>query len=1022
MNLISNTAVPENQFAGGDSMTIQTAILKFLRLVEENLDLTCDWSRNCQIHSFDLGDELFKYDSEETENHNDLYLVCQGRVRLLSFVANQQREVSAQLLQTEETFGCDQLFTVLPLSYRAIAASSGMIVQIPQSQLEVWLAIPKLQAFLHKQTKERQSLIFFKTCTELSLSSQTLGQLLPYIEEIRFSAGASISSIHGRFWLRGGQIQNSSNQLQIGQSWESPGIDDWLAETDLLVYQLPPEHLPMAAAIAPDLFNHEPGETQKTALPPTRLRSQVIRVPPKTEPEKPENESLEVEFPQPTRRRIKSWLWPKYPFIEQQSSSDCGAACLAMISQYWGKRFSLNRLRNLAGVDRVGASLKGLAQAAEALGYHARPVRASLSKVELQENPWIAHWEGVHYVVVWRVKGDRVLICDPAIGKRSLSRQEFKEGWTGYALLLNPTERLDATKNEQLSLNRFWSAFWPYRSVLGQIILASVLLQIFGLVTPLFTQIILDQVVVQKSAATLNVFCIGLLIFSVWRLGLTSVRQYLLDYFSNRMDLTFISGFISHTLMLPLQFFESRQVGDIITRVQENQKIQIFLTRQAVSAWLDSLTAVFYVGLMLYYNFQLAILVLALIPPIVILTVIASPFLRGISREIFKESAGQNSAMVEMMTGISTVKTVAAEREVRWRWEEKFTSMLNSRFRGQKLANGLQIASGLINACGSTALLWYGASLVIQDQLTIGQLVAFNMMIGNVIGPVLALVGLWDELQEVLVSVERLNDVFAAEPEESPQKPMLLLPPIRGEVQFENVTFRYNVDEDQNILQNISFQVNAGQTVALVGRSGSGKSTLVSLIQGLYQPTKGRIWLDGHDLSHVSPRSLRSQLGVVPQECFLFSGTILENISLYSDDFTLEQVVEAAKLAEAHAFIQALPMGYNTQVGERGSSLSGGQRQRIAIARAVLRRPRILILDEATSALDTESERRFQENLSRISRDRTTFIIAHRLSTVKNADTILVLDKGIVVEQGSHVQLMAQQGLYYHLAQQQLDL
>jgi len=1022
MNLISNTAVPENQLAGGDSMTIQTAILKFLRLVEENLDLTCDWSRNCQIHSFDLGDELFKYDSQETENHNDLYLVCQGRVRLLSFVANQQREVSAQLLQTEETFGCDQLFTVLPLSYRAIAASSGMIVQIPQSQLEVWLAIPKLQAFLHKQTKERQSLIFFKTCTELSLSSQTLGQLLPYIEEIRFSAGASISSIHGRFWLRGGQIQNSSNQLQIGQSWESPGIDDWLAETDLLVYQLPPEHLPMAAAIAPDLFNHEPGETQKTALPPTRLRSQVIRVPPKTEPEKPENESLEVEFPQPTRRRIKSWLWPKYPFIEQQSSSDCGAACLAMISQYWGKRFSLNRLRNLAGVDRVGASLKGLAQAAEALGYHARPVRASLSKVELQENPWIAHWEGVHYVVVWRVKGDRVLICDPAIGKRSLSRQEFKEGWTGYALLLNPTERLDATKNEQLSLNRFWSAFWPYRSVLGQIILASVLLQIFGLVTPLFTQIILDQVVVQKSTASLNVFSIGLLIFSVWRLGLTSVRQYLLDYFSNRMDLTFISGFISHTLMLPLQFFESRQVGDIITRVQENQKIQIFLTRQAVSAWLDSLTAVFYVGLMLYYNFQLAILVLALIPPIVILTVIASPFLRGISREIFKESAGQNSAMVEMMTGISTVKTVAAEREVRWRWEEKFTSMLNSRFRGQKLANGLQIASGLINACGSTALLWYGASLVIQDQLTIGQLVAFNMMIGNVIGPVLALVGLWDELQEVLVSVERLNDVFAAEPEESPQKPMLLLPPIRGEVQFENVTFRYNVDEDQNILQNISFQVNAGQTVALVGRSGSGKSTLVSLIQGLYQPTKGRIWLDGHDLSHVSPRSLRSQLGVVPQECFLFSGTILENISLYSDDFTLEQVVEAAKLAEAHAFIQALPMGYNTQVGERGSSLSGGQRQRIAIARAVLRRPRILILDEATSALDTESERRFQENLSRISRDRTTFIIAHRLSTVKNADTILVLDKGIVVEQGSHVQLMAQQGLYYHLAQQQLDL
>jgi ATP-binding cassette, subfamily B, bacterial HlyB/CyaB len=296
------------------------------------------------------------------------------------------------------------------------------------------------------------------------------------------------------------------------------------------------------------------------------------------------------------------------------------------------------------------------------------------------------------------------------------------------------------------------------------------------------------------------------------------------------------------------------------------------------------------------------------------------------------------------------------------------------------------------------------------------------MMIGYVLTPVVTLANLWDELQEIFISVERLNDVFETQPEETPGHPMLILPPIQGEVVFDDVTFRYNNDADQNTLENLSFRAETGQTIAIVGRSGSGKTTLVKLLEGLHYPMRGRIFVDGHDIRHVSPYSLRTQLGVVPQECFLFSGTILENITLYRHEFTLEQAVEAAKLAEAHAFIQALPLGYNTKVGERGSTLSGGQRQRIAIARALLGNPRILILDEATSSLDTESERRFQRNLVQISRDRTTFIIAHRLSTVRNADRILVLDKGILVEDGTHEELIERQGLYFSLAQQQLEL
>ncbi|HEY9659814.1 MAG TPA: peptidase domain-containing ABC transporter, partial [Allocoleopsis sp.] len=436
-----------------------------------------------------------------------------------------------------------------------------------------------------------------------------------------------------------------------------------------------------------------------------------------------------------------------------------------------------------------------------------------------------------------------------------------------------------------------------------------------------------------------------------------------------------------------------------------NQKIQQFLVEQVVLAWLDFLTGFVYLGLMLYYNWQLTLLVLVLIPPILLLTLGATPMLRRISREIFKDTADQNSVLVEMMTGVATIKSTATEHEMRWRWEDHLTRQINTQFQGQKLGIGLQATSGLISSLGNAILLWYGATLVIQNQLTIGQFVAFNMMLGYVISPVIALANLWDELQEVLISVERLDDVFGTQPEETRENFLLPLPPLRGEVQFEDVTFRYSEEEDGNTLQNISFQVQPGQTIAIVGRSGSGKTTLVKLLQGLYHPNRGRVTIDGHDIRHVSPASLRSQLGVVPQECFLFSGTILENIALYRPEFDLEKVIDTAKLAEAHAFIQSLPLGYSTKVGERGSALSGGQRQRIAIARALISDPQILILDEATSSLDTESERRFQRNLAQIRRNRTTFIIAHRLSTVRNADQILVLDRGVLVEQGTHQEL-----------------
>ncbi|MEO1559409.1 MAG: peptidase domain-containing ABC transporter [Cyanobacteria bacterium J06632_19] len=476
-------------------------------------------------------------------------------------------------------------------------------------------------------------------------------------------------------------------------------------------------------------------------------------------------------------------------------------------------------------------------------------------------------------------------------------------------------------------------------------------------------------------------------------------------------------------------------IGDILYQIQENPKIHRFLTRKAITTFLDGLMTVVYFGLMAYYSWQLTLIVVSFILATIFLLVFSGLLIKKIEHQYSFDFKVQNSAMVEMITGITTIKTENAENSLLARWEEYFTQMTKTRQKGRNLTNYLQFANSLIQHLGNTAVLYWGTKMTINSQISVGEFIAFNMLIGNTVNPILGLVNIRDEFFEIVTSIEKLDDVLATKRAENQQKVLTVLPAIRGEVYFENVSFselgtNKLLSQAENILQNISFRVKAGQTIVIVGGNACARSTIIKLLTRLYHPDSGRILIDGHDIVDVSPYSLSRQLGVIPQELFLFSGSILENITLYNQEFSLEQVEVATKIAGAHAFIESLPLGYSTIVGEGGTILPSLQVQKIAIARALVKNPSILIFDEPNNCVDTPFEYQFRQNLARLNCALidtsegvpTTFIFTQHPSIIKNADTIVVLDRGIVADQGTHEELMARSTIYSRLIQQQLDM
>jgi ATP-binding cassette, subfamily B, bacterial HlyB/CyaB len=644
-------------------------------------------------------------------------------------------------------------------------------------------------------------------------------------------------------------------------------------------------------------------------------------------------------------------------------------------------------------------------------------VNVSTTAIPRLKMPALIHWQD-SLAVLYRVSAEGFLIADPERGIRCHSCHEFATLWgdTGSLLLV---EAPLGGRSEKFSLRWFLPAIRKYRRVLTEVLLASFFIQLFGLANPLITQVIIDKVLVQHSLDTLDVLGIFLLGVAVFEALLTSLRTYLFTDTTNRIDLSLGSEVMAHLLRLPLSFFDRRRIGELAGRFNELENIRQFLTGTALTVVMDAVFSVIYIAVMLIYSWQLSLVTLATVPLFGLLTVCVSPIVRRQLQTKAERYADAQAYLVEILSGMQTVKAQNIELKSRWQWQERYARYINDGFQSVLTFSNASSISGFLNKLSGLLLLWVGAHLVLANQLTLGQLIAFRIIASYVTSPLLRLIQLWQNFQETALSIERLGDILDTPQEvDENDRNNIALPEIQGAVSYSGVSFGFNPKGNLQLL-NINLEFPAGTFVGIVGQSGSGKSTLAKLLPRLYEPTSGQIQIDGYDISKVELNSLRRQIGMVLQDALLFNGTIQENIALNDPDASTEGVIAAAKAAAAHDFIMTLSHGYNTLVGERGSTLSGGQRQRIAIARAVLQNPRLLILDEATSALDYDTEQHVCQNLASLFRGRTLFFITHRLNTVKNADVILVMDKGAVVEQGTHAELMALRGRYYCLYQQQ---
>jgi subfamily B ATP-binding cassette protein HlyB/CyaB len=694
------------------------------------------------------------------------------------------------------------------------------------------------------------------------------------------------------------------------------------------------------------------------------------------------------------------------------SSTDPGLIALVMMLRFQGLGVNPEQIRHQFGNVTIG--LPEMLRCAKAFGLKARVSATTWARLPATPMPALAALRDGSFLLLGKVAEDKVIVLEPGQPRPIVMAQaEFEVSWDGRLLLM--TKRASLTDlTRRFDITWFLGAVHKYRRLLSEVLIASFFLQLFALVSPLFFQVVVDKVLVHRSLSTLEVLAVGLVAIALFETILGILRTYLFSHTTNRIDVELGARLFRHLLALPIGYFQARRVGDSVARVRELENIRNFLTSSGLTLVIDLFFTSVFIAVLFFYSPLLTWIVIASFPFYVGISAAATPLFQKRLDEKFKRGAENQAFLVESVSGIETLKAMAVEPQMQRRWEEQLAGYVAASFRVTSLGNVASQIVQFISKLVSAAILYFGAKLVIGGELSVGELIAFNLLAGRVSTPVLRLAQVWQDFHQARLSVDRLGDILNTAPEPVYNPGKMALAAIRGDISFENVGFRYRID-GQQILHDINLDVPAGQVIGIVGTSGSGKSTLAKLVQRLYLPESGRVLIDGVDVSQVDPARLRRQIGVVLQDSMLFNCSVRDNIALVDPAVPAETVIAAATLAGAHDFILQLPEGYDTIVGERGSSLSGGQRQRIAIARALIGDPRILIFDEATSALDYESERIVHQNMAQMSQGRTVVIIAHRLSALRIADRVITIERGRLIEDGTHHELIKAGGRYAKL-------
>ena len=709
--------------------------------------------------------------------------------------------------------------------------------------------------------------------------------------------------------------------------------------------------------------------------------------------------------------------------IKQHDITDCGAACLASISVHYKLQLPISRIRQYAGTDKKGTNVLGLIEAAEKLGFGAKGVRGELDSLFKIPKPAIAHIivkeQLHHYVVIYEVTKTYIKIMDPGDGKiHKKTHEEFLKEWTGVLVLLLPKEEF-ATGNEKVSvLKRFWFLLKPHKFVLLQAFIGAVIYTLLGFSTSIYIQKITDYVLVGGNTKLLNLLSVIMLLLLVLQIIIGVFKDVFLIKSGQQIDARLILGYYKHLLKLPQQFFDTMRVGEIISRINDAVKIRAFINDVSLSLTVNILILFFSFGIMFLYYWKLALIMLLVIPLYLVIYLIINKLNKKTERTIMERSAELESQLVESLNSIGTIKRFDLESFANIKTETSFISLLHIGYKSALNAVFSGTSTTFIAQLFTIILLWSGSYFVIDGEITPGELMSFYAIIGYFMNPVASLIGANKQIQNALIAADRLFEIMDLEREENTEKVLLKKEKI-DDIEFKNVAFRYGTRVQ--VFTDFNLKMKKGNITAIVGESGSGKSTLISLLQNLYPIQKGGITIGNLDLKYIQHESLRNLVSVVPQKIDLFAGNVIDNIAV--GDFTpnMELIIDICKSIGILEFVESLPNGFNTYLGENGATLSGGQKQRIAIARALYKQPEVLVLDEATSSLDSTSENYIQKAIERLRQDnKTIIIIAHRLSTVINADEIVVLQKGEVLEQGSHKELYADKGHYYNLWQQQM--